>query len=648
MSTSVRRIAFLHRCCNSRHPTLSFASKCFAGIVLLATLVPVQGAVDPGQIVYDKHCSACHEGNVPRAPHLILLNMYQPEDILLALNEGVMKQQAAELTKEQRLQVANYLAGSDDTSNIDRSMPMCDFALDVSDAAATFVAAWGVDERNHRFIDAETAGLDRESVGRLQLKWAFDFPGATRTRSQPTLYDDVIYVGSQHGLVYAIDLDTACVHWSYKADAEVRSAISIAPPADGQPLTIYFGDVAGNVYSVGGNDGALRWRTHLNDHADATITGSPRLYDGRLFVPMSSREWATAADPGYACCTFRGGIAAFNAADGKMLWKRYAIPEKPADTGKRNPVGVAIISPSGAPIWNSPTVDKQRGLLYVGTGESYTSPAHGNSDAVLAFDIDTGKLVWSKQLTAHDAWNMSCFIGAGDNCPEEDGPDMDIGAPPMLISLPSGKDVLVVGQKNGFVYGLDPDRKGAIVWQRKVGIGGYAGGIHWGMATDGTTVYAPNADTDFVGRFDGERFPGVFALEAATGKQLWYTRAEEDCREEQKPACDAGISAAATAAPGLVFAGGFDGQLRAYDSASGKVLWTYQTNRNFTSVAGRVARGGSIDSDGPVVYRGQLLVNSGYLFGGRVPGNVLLNFALPATATVPILPGASRSSADEH
>lgn len=603
-----------------------------AGFVLMATLSPAQAAVDPGQVVYENHCSQCHEGNVPRAPHNILFRMSQPEDILLALNEGVMKQQAAELSKEQRVQVANYLAGSDDTSNIDRSMAMCGAPLDISDAAATSVAAWGVDERNHRFINAEIAGINRDNVSQLELNWVFDFPGATRARSQPTIYDDVIYVGSQHGNVYAIDLNTGCVHWSFKADAEVRSAISIAPPVNGASLALYFGDVAGNVYSVGGADGALHWRAHLNDHPDATITGSPRLYDGRLFVPMSSLEWATAADPNYACCTFRGGVVAFNAADGKMLWKSYTIPEKPVDTGKRNPLGVPIIAPSGTPVWNSPTVDVQRGLLYVGTGESYTSPAHGNSDAVLAFDIDTGKLVWSKQLTAHDAWNMSCFIGSSYNCPEENGPDMDIGAPPLLISLVSGKDILVVGQKNGFVYGMDPDKEGAIIWKRKVGLGGYAGGIHWGMATDGKTVFAPNADTDFIGRFDAERFPGVFALDAATGEQLWYTRAEEDCREDEKPACDAGISAAATAVPGLVFAGGFDGQLRAYDSVTGKVLWTYQTNRKFTSVAGREARGGSIESDGPVIYRGNLLVNSGYLFGSRVPGNVLLNFALPESA----------------
>ncbi len=597
--------------------------------VLLLAMQPSYAAVDPGQLVYQQHCAECHEGNVPRAPHNILFRMSQPEDILTALNEGVMKEQAAKLSAAERVLVANYLAGSGGKSPADPSPLMCGADKPISTSAKSSIVSWGAGERNHRFIDADTAGLSRDNVSDLQLKWVFDFPGATRARSQPTLYGDVIYVGSQHGVVYAIDLETGCVHWTFKADAEVRSAISVAPPSGDAPLTLYFGDLSGNVYSVNGLDGQLAWRTHLNDHPNAIITGSPRLYDGRLFVPMSSREWATAADPNYACCTFRGGITAFSAADGKMLWKNFSIPEEPVDTGKRNPLDVPIVAPSGAPVWNSPTVDAERGLLYVGTGESYSSPAHRNSDAVLAFAIDTGELVWSKQLTANDAWNMSCFIGSSYNCPEENGPDMDIGAPPVLISLKSGKDILVVGQKNGFVYGMDPEKKGEIIWSRKVGLGGYAGGIHWGLATDGETVYAPNADTDFIGRFDAERFPGVFALDAETGKQLWYTRAEEDCEDHEKPACDAGISAAATAVPGLVFAGGFDGQLRAYDSETGKVLWAYQTNRSFTSVAGREAHGGSIESDGPVAYQGHLLVNSGYLFGDRLPGNVLLNFALP-------------------
>jgi polyvinyl alcohol dehydrogenase (cytochrome) len=585
-------------------------------------------ASDAGEALYLEHCSECHEGNVPRAPHNILFRMSQPRDILAAMNDGPMRQQASTLTAQERQQVANYLAGTDDNYVADTTMTQCPSTQAGASSSST-MTSWGMDLRNTRFMDTGTAGITRDNVAKLQLKWVFDYPGATRARSQPAVYGGTVFVGSQRGSVYAIDLASGCMHWSYQADAEVRSAVSIDPGDDGKSITLYFGDFAGNVYALDGADGTERWRSHLNDHPDATITGSPRLHAGRLFVPMSSREWATAADPNYSCCTFRGGISAFDAVTGKLIWKAYSIPETPADTGKRNPLGVAIMGPSGAPVWNSPTIDEKRGLLYVGTGESYTSPAAATSDAVLAISLTSGEIVWSRQLTAGDAWNMSCFIGSSYNCPEENGPDMDIGAPPILVTLESGKDILVVGQKNGVVHGLDPDSKGAIVWQRKIGLGGYAGGIHWGMAADGSTVFAPNADTDFIGRFQAPRYPGLFALDAKNGEQHWYTRAEADCREDQKPACDAGISAAATAIPGLVFTGAFDGQLRAYNSNNGSVLWSFQTNTNFESVSGRAAHGGSIESDGPVIAGGYLLVNSGYLYGSRMPGNVLLAFSLP-------------------
>ncbi len=422
--------------------------------------------------------------------------------------------------------------------------------------------------------------------------------------------------------------------------ATKRGEIFVLDRRNGQPLTdvkeqvvpqtdIPEGDMDGNVYAINRKNGAEEWQAHLNDHPDATITGSPQLYEEILYVPISSKEWATAADPSYACCTFRGGIAAFNTKDGEMIWKNFSIQETPKQTGKKNSIGADIIAPSGAPIWNSPTIDPGRGLLYVGTGESYSSPAAPTSDAVLAFSLKTGELVWHQQLLAGDAWNMSCFIGSSYNCPEEDGPDMDIGAPPILVSVGPGKDILLVGQKNGMVFGLDPAKEGEIIWKRKIGVGGYAGGVHWGMSVEGLKLFAPNADTDFIGRFDGERFPGVYALDVRTGEVIWYTRAIEDCKEDEKPACDAGVSAALTAIPGVVFAGAFDGQLRAYDSDSGKVIWSTKTNRSFDTISGRIAKGGAIEADGPVIYKGNLLINSGYHYGSRLPGNVLLNFAVP-------------------
>lgn len=71
------------------------------------------------------------------------------------------------------------------------------------------------------------------------------------------------------------------------------------------------------------------------------------------------------------------------------------IPEPPQLTGEKNPAGKPFLAPSGAPIWGSPTIDVKRNMLYVGTGESYSSPAAAASDAVVAFDLDTGAIMWT-------------------------------------------------------------------------------------------------------------------------------------------------------------------------------------------------------------------------------------------------------------
>jgi polyvinyl alcohol dehydrogenase (cytochrome) len=223
---------------------------------------------------------------------------------------------------------------------------------------------------------------------------------------------------------------------------------------------------------------------------------------------------------------------------------------------------------------------------------------------------------------------MSCFIDEAVNCPEEDGPDFDFGAPPVLLTLSNGWDILLAGQKSGFVYALDPGQEGALIWKKRIGLGGFAGGVHWGMAAHDDTLYAPNADTNFVNKWQGERTPGLYALEAETGEQIWFSPAPDVCAEADKPACDSGLSASITVIPGVVFAGGFDGHLRAYDRPTGAIIWDFNTARAFETLSGDVARGGSIESDGPIIANGHVLVNSGYLFGGRMAGNVLLAFSV--------------------
>ncbi len=615
---------------------------CRAGLAMVAaiTMQTVNAAVPTdietaapadGMALYQAHCAACHDGQVPRAPHMITFSTIGADAILNAMNNGVMRVQASALSATEREVLAGFLAGeamAPPKPVLACADPMSRLAPSDSDA----MQGWGGNAQNHRHANGAVVGLNRENVDKLVLKWVFAYPGALRARSQPLVYDGVVFVGSQSGEIYALDLESGCAHWTYSAGAEVRSSLSLGHLPDRKNPVLYMGDFSATVHAIDATDGTLIWRSAVGDHPDATITGSPKLHDGSLYVPISSSEWATAADPGYACCTFRGGVVSVEASSGELNWRAHVIDQPAVETGDKNPFGAPRKGPAGAPVWNSPTIDAKRGVLYVGTGEAYTSPAADTSDAVLAFSLETGERQWSRQLLGGDAWNMACFIGEAANCPEEDGPDLDIGASTILWSG-ANHDYLLVGQKSGDVYALDPDKGGATVWHNKVGRGGFLGGVHWGMSVNGESLFVPIADTTITGRFTGPVSPGIHALDPMSGEVRWYTPSVADCEGKLPvPVCDQGMSAAITSTEQLVFAGSLDGNLRAYDSLSGEVIWSFDTFGDFQSVSGDVALGGSIESDGPVLYKGHVLVNSGYQFGARMPGNALMVFSIPPVA----------------
>ena len=588
----------------------------------------------PGAALYHRTCATCHEGQVPKAPHKIFLQMLSGPTIHDALTKGLMAAQGQALSDAERVQVAEYLSGAPLASAAQVAEPPA-----CSGAAANFDSArpplhsgWGYD--NARFVAAGDAGISNANASRLHLKWAFEFPGGIRARSQPSIAYGAVYVGSHDGTVYALDLATGCVRWKFKAGAEVRTAIvpyqGSATGADGKPLArVAFGDVIARVYSVDAFTGQLRWSAKVDDHANATLTGTPAYADGALYVPVSSLEVTSAADPNYECCKFRGSVVAYDAWAGRLRWKSYSIPQAPAPVSKRAD-GRSGYAPSGAPIWNSPTIDARRGVLYVGTGENYSSPASGTSDSVLALRISDGRLLWWHQTVSGDAWNVGCMMARDHvNCPREDGPDLDFASGTILLRLADGSRRLVAGQKNGWVYGLDPDTKGKLRWSTQVGRGGIQGGVHFGMAAEGSRVYAPVSDMKdgHDGRpLVGPAHPGINALDAASGRMLWTTPADDVCAGREY--CDSGISAAVTAVPGAVIAGHMDGRLRVYAGASGKVLWEHDTSQEVTTVSGARAHGGSIGGGGPAVRDGYLAVNSGYGLYFHMPGNVLLVFGV--------------------
>jgi len=526
--------------------------------------------------------------------------------------------QGAALTPVERLLLAVYLAGAAVEQPATRANPCPAAAFSISAGEAAWTG-WGVDLANTRFQPAKAAGLDREKVARLKLKWAFGFPGQSTAPAQPVAAGGRLFFGSAAGTVYSLDAKTGCVHWTFKAPVTARTAISIEAMGQGR-YALYFGDVKANVYGLDAQTGKLLWQTHVDEHAYARVTGAPALHNGRLYVPVSSAEEVPVSNIKYACCTFRGSVVAIDTKTGKQVWKSYAIPDPPK-ASRVNSAGTQLSGPAGAAIWSAPTLDLKRKAIYVATGNSYTSPADRHTDAIIAFDMETGSMLWSQQMTPGDGWNFSCMNPNKASCPDSPGEDLDFGSSPILKTV-GGRDLLIVGQKSGVVHALDPSQMGKIVWQVRIGHGGALGGVEWGSAADDENVYVALSD---INQRKPETGGGLFALRLATGEKAWDTPAP-------KPSClgtfgcTAAQMAAVTLIPGVVFSGSMDGHLRAYETASGKIIWDYDTLQDYETVNGVKAHGGSLNAAGPTVAGGMLYVNSGYGALGGMPGNVLLAF----------------------
>ncbi len=621
--------------------TLSASLVLFGLTTALSWAAPLtMGATLNGEKLYQQHCAQCHSTEKPtRAPRLDALKLMGPQDVLDALELGSMKFTGFKRTDGERRAISEYVSGkkfADEQADKEIAAGKCEPAVgDFDPTKGPQWNGWSVDRSNSRFQPADQAGLTPEQVAKLKVKWTFGFPPNTMV-SQPTVVGGRIFVGTLRGRLYAIDAEKGCLHWSTKLPSGMRSAITIAAVPGTKPprYAAYFGDLSANANAVDAKTGALLWSTRLEKHPSARVTGAPILHEGRLYVPLASFEEASGADPKYQCCTFRGSVVALNAANGKKIWQGYTIPEKPKRT-RKNRNGVQLWGPSGASVWSSPTLDPQRGALYVTTGDSYSDPAARTSDAMVAFDLKTGKMLWSRQFLAGDAWNISCDAGDDANCPQAKGPDLDFGSSAILRTLPDGKRILVAGQKSGVLHAVDPDKNGAILWQERVGKGGLIGGIQWGPAADAEKIYVAlsdigvkikdDPDAGMVSELDGSVGGGLFAYEIGTGKKEWSVQ-PPGCGG--RPKCSPAQSAAVTVIPGVVFSGSVDGHLRAYSTQDGKVLWDFDTIQDFSTVNAMEGKGGSLDGPGPTVVGGMVYVNSGYGFWGGMPGNVLLGFSV--------------------
>lgn len=542
---------------------------------------------------------------------------------------------------------------------------------------------WGGGLDNNHHAASETT-IGPENVWRLVRKKTYWTTGSVS--AIPTSADDILYfpdwgppyVGGSLFLdgsrIHAVNRHTGWPVWSRRLsdiDPEPINRLSRTSPAIAGDL-IVIGNAMNIVdsslgaplepktgaylYALNRHTGALVWKTQLDPHWSAQVTQSPTVYDGRVYVGVSSQESTALIDiENKPCCTFRGNMNAVDLETGEIIWKRYTVPENGGQPGGF----------PGASVWgSSPAIDPERGLVYVGTGNNYDAPEtykeclrnnvadpelqrtechdvydppENHNNSLLALELDTGNIRWARKFVDYDAWNTACVVVGAINtgrCPDPAGPDADFAQAPMLITVEidgQPRDLVVAGQKSGTFWAVDPD-DGEVVWSTKVGPGGVIGGMEFGAATDGERIYTQITNlehTSFTlvaGPDAGETINGGIwaALDPATGEILWQT-ADPSSRlplvgtlahEIWGSGLGQGFFALAmgpmTVANGVVYAGSLAGYMYALHAETGEVLWSYD------------ARGSVMSA--PTVIDGRLYWGSGYHLIAE--GNRLYTFGL--------------------
>ncbi|MGZ6019531.1 MAG: outer membrane protein assembly factor BamB family protein [Phenylobacterium sp.] len=630
------------------------------GATLFAAPLAATAQTSAGETVFSTRCKACHEPAIDRAPNRVTLSAMPPAQIVTALTSGVMTPMAQGLSQADKEAVAAFLttaqAGPDAhpaPAGAARPVPAMargtDVMCKVNGPLHETPNDWrsvGFDSNSSRF--QKNPGLKAADVPKLKVKWSFAMSGG----SMPTVIGDWLFITNRTGKFYALDAKTGCVHWVLEGVTSRTTPMIVKSAISPSGWATFIGERTRVVRAIDAQTGKEIWRSgQLEANPVAGITGTPVVSGDQLFVPITSGEEPAARQLTYRCCSFRGSLVGLDLATSKTQWKTFVITEPLHDTHK-NSAGVMMQGPAGGAIWSAPTVDAKRGLVYVATGDSYTDVDTKGDDAIVAIEMKTGKIRWSTQVTEKDNFIMGCENHSNlPNCPTPVGPDYDFGASPILFTLPSGKQVVLAGQKSGIAYGMDPDT-GKLIWKTAVGSGSALGGIEWGMASDDKRLFV--AISDVINLFGevpgvppvtddklGPAKPGLYALNPANGKFIWSAPAPKaDChyagdrsRDYAKGACIRAQSQAPSAMPGAVFSGTMDGWFRAYDPATGKIIWAFSTTAQTYDTVNEVKGqpGGSIDGMGPAIAGGMVYTMSGFQGAANTGGNavnVLLAFSV--------------------
>jgi polyvinyl alcohol dehydrogenase (cytochrome) len=615
-----------------------------------STVAPTAMAAPDGGAIFNQRCKSCHEPAIEHAPSRATIAAYPRANVIAILTDGEMAPMAKGLSKDEIAAVAAYLtptasaaAGGDGRRRRGMVAPVgVDKMCEVNSPIHTGPSDWsrlGQDVGSSRY--QPNPGLTAAEVPRLKVKWAFTMSGG----SAPTIVGDWLFITNRSGKFYALDAKTGCVHWVVSSLGSRSQPMIVNSTISPSGWATFIG--SGHfVHALDAQTGKEIWKSEaLETHPASSVGGALVVSGDRVFVPFSSGEEAAAMQKTYACCSFRGSVVALDIKTGKQLWKTYTINEPMQSLGP-NPAGVERHGPAGGALWSAPTADARRGVIYIGTGDSYTDAPTKGDDAVMALDMKTGKIRWSTQVTEHDNFIMGCENPArqGPNCNSPQGPDYDFGATPILFTDAHGKQVLLAGQKSGIAYGFNPDT-GKMLWKTQVGAGSALGGIEWGIAADKHLLFAPVSDIiGLLGELGGAAptaRPGITAINPFTGKIVWSDPAPKAaCHyagdrsgDLSQGACIRAQSAAPAAMPGVVFSGTMDGWFRAYDAKTGQVIWAFSTTAQTYDTVNAIKDqpGGSIDGLGPAISGGMVYTMSGFNGAANTGGNgnnVLLAFSV--------------------
>jgi outer membrane protein assembly factor BamB len=261
-------------------------------------------------------------------------------------------------------------------------------------------SGWSRDLSQQRTYIFSQSGLSVDDLRTLKVAWTFGFEDANQPRSLPAVTDQAIFIESQEGAVFALDTNSGCGFCKFQTSASIRAAVTVAmvTQSNGDEIPVIFvANDDATVYAINAVNGRKLWEKRVETHKHAVITGSPVYYAGNIFIPISSKEVGIAVNPWGGCCTFRGSLFSLDAVSGKESWRTYTVKE-PATFVERNALGGKQYGPAGAAIWSAPTIDTKRRLIYIGTGQDYSLPMTELSNAILAIDIETGRLVWKRKL----------------------------------------------------------------------------------------------------------------------------------------------------------------------------------------------------------------------------------------------------------